>query len=48
MSQIQMLSSKSATNEGRGIAGRRGLLVSAAAALTTTAWGAAGTVAKAQ
>jgi gluconolactonase len=48
MSQIQMLSSKRATNEGQGIANRRRFLVSAAAALTTTAWAAAGTVAKAQ
>jgi len=48
MSQIQMVSPNTATNERQGIAGRRRFLVSAAAALTTTAWAAAGTVAKAQ
>jgi len=48
MSQIQMLSPCKVTNEGQGIADRRRFLVSAAAALTTTAWAAGGTVAKAQ
>jgi len=48
MSQIKLLSPNRATNEGQGITGRRTFLVNAAAALTTAAWAAAGTVAKAR
>ena len=48
MSQIAMLSPSKPTNEGQGIAGRRRFLASAAAAITTTAWTAGGTIAQAQ